>query len=865
MSAAAPVQAQPQGAMVVGTPRPPKPKDPPSGYRWGASGELVPIPGGPADPQSKPEKNDPPSGYRWGAGGALVAIPGGPADKSSGGAKEPGVEQGKAAGYYSRAAKANQAYESKGVGAESPLTSMAKGVLPDAVEGYVIPDARLAADANARGFITSVLRYESGAAIPPEEFASAYKTYFPQPGEGPDVVEEKRRLRAEALEALKMGAGPAAEQVQLDPSIPFERQIEMILSDQTKSPEERLRAALALSKAAGRPINEEQAAEAAQGGGPVRARQDPSLAETGGLGQQFQESFANTVGGLAQGAAALPDAFINASGGAQQAFAELAGMDGLAETLRNRGSIGGAIERVMPTSQAPGGSTARFLAQLGGGVASLPARATTAIANKVVGQVPARVTNNLAKPKQGQDVGRAVNHLRNSTGVDVRVLPADVGGAATRMMSAGTAKTLGGIPMANAADASINSVAAARGAVAAKAGQVTDETGAGQAIRRGAAKFMDDKADQSTKLYNRIQVADDAPASLASTRAMLGTLTNPIKSNPELSSLMADKTLKGYLDALSKGGLSWADLKAFRSKIGEMAGKARFSDNGSDVDLKRLYGAISSDMEATAKAAGPKVFEQFKRANRFHRAKETRIESVLAPILGKVTDKGDEAVFQALNRTAQRESGNAAMASQAFRSLPADEAGAVRATLISKMGQNRAGDEFSPTMFVSQWGKLSDRAKAVWFSDRGLRQDLDALATLTGGMKAAQQYANTSNTGLAVNVGGLIAGGALNYPAAIAVAGMQYGAGKLMSSPAYVRWLMRGTQIPAKAGPTALQKHVSRLSAVAQSNPALADDIARVQQQMMQALNDNFATSAGRSVASGQDGRKENNKQPQSR
>lgn len=124
-----------------------------------------------------------------------------------------GVEQSRAAGFYSRAVKANERYEGLGVGADSPGTSVAKTILPEKYEGYVLPDKRLAADANIRGFIGAVLRYESGAAIPPEEFATAYKTYFPQPGEGPDVVEQKRKLRMDSIGALGMGSGPGAAQV----------------------------------------------------------------------------------------------------------------------------------------------------------------------------------------------------------------------------------------------------------------------------------------------------------------------------------------------------------------------------------------------------------------------------------------------------------------------------------------------------------------------------------------------------------------------------------------------------------------------------------------------------------------------------
>lgn len=52
---------------------------PPAGYAWTPDGSLKPIPGGPADPDNKPEAA-PPAGYRKSADGNLEPIPGGPAD-----------------------------------------------------------------------------------------------------------------------------------------------------------------------------------------------------------------------------------------------------------------------------------------------------------------------------------------------------------------------------------------------------------------------------------------------------------------------------------------------------------------------------------------------------------------------------------------------------------------------------------------------------------------------------------------------------------------------------------------------------------------------------------------------------------------
>lgn len=55
-----------------------------------------------------------------------------------------------------------------------------------------------------RDFINAVLRRESGAVIADSEFANAALQYFPQPGDSPDVVRQKKLNRQRAAELLLM-------------------------------------------------------------------------------------------------------------------------------------------------------------------------------------------------------------------------------------------------------------------------------------------------------------------------------------------------------------------------------------------------------------------------------------------------------------------------------------------------------------------------------------------------------------------------------------------------------------------------------------------------------------------------------------
>ena len=60
-----------------------------------------------------------------------------------------------------------------------------------------------------RAFTEARLRKDSGAAIPPEEFANDIRTYFPYPGDTPATLAQKKRGREAVLAGLKFEAGRA--------------------------------------------------------------------------------------------------------------------------------------------------------------------------------------------------------------------------------------------------------------------------------------------------------------------------------------------------------------------------------------------------------------------------------------------------------------------------------------------------------------------------------------------------------------------------------------------------------------------------------------------------------------------------------
>ena len=149
-----------------------------------------------------------PEGKRWTPDGQLEDMPG---------YTKPMTEsQAKALGFGTRAAESSAILETVGqagkvqpslikmAAEEVPLIGGALGKLAGAT---VASGPQLQVEQAQRHFINAVLRRESGAVISPGEFQNAALQYFPQPGEPPEAVEQKRRNREMVIAALREEVG----------------------------------------------------------------------------------------------------------------------------------------------------------------------------------------------------------------------------------------------------------------------------------------------------------------------------------------------------------------------------------------------------------------------------------------------------------------------------------------------------------------------------------------------------------------------------------------------------------------------------------------------------------------------------------
>ena len=116
--------------------------------------------------------------------------------------------QGKATGFFARANEANEILGQIEAEGTDLYNSLARNI--PLAGNYLVSEEYQQYLQAKRNFINAILRQESGAAISASEFENAEQQYFPQPGDSPAVIEQKRRNRQTAAAALGVASGPGA-------------------------------------------------------------------------------------------------------------------------------------------------------------------------------------------------------------------------------------------------------------------------------------------------------------------------------------------------------------------------------------------------------------------------------------------------------------------------------------------------------------------------------------------------------------------------------------------------------------------------------------------------------------------------------
>jgi len=145
-------------------------------------------------------------------------------EKEIGVGKKPAQNEFLAAGFAKRARQADSALGRLGDGAGTGLGDRMQQDFTVPLFGQVgLPNEmksenRQLFEQAQDNFVSAVLRKESGAAISPLEKAQEAKKYFPQPGDGEKVLEQKRQAREQAMANLEGEGGNATGRIATAPA-----------------------------------------------------------------------------------------------------------------------------------------------------------------------------------------------------------------------------------------------------------------------------------------------------------------------------------------------------------------------------------------------------------------------------------------------------------------------------------------------------------------------------------------------------------------------------------------------------------------------------------------------------------------------
>ena len=295
-------------------------------------------------------------------------------------------------------------------------------------------------------------------------------------------------------------------------------------------------------------------------------------------------------------------------------------------------------------------------------------------------------------------------------------------------------------------------------------GGVVDRASTGAMLRpsiKGVIETNNSKIDEAfTQLRDMLdhQQVVELPTTEKVLKQVMAERKSAGQTNPKTG-------LEDVVNLVNQGA-NFNGLQRARSDIGNSLNFGTANPGFNAGDLKRVYGAMSRDMEhvvsMSAKEGVPPdaAVAALKDAN-----------STAAPIiefnktLQKLSGIGsDESLVGTLTKAAQGKTGNVKLLAQLRQSMPPADFEQIAGTALSELGHNQASGKFSLNQFATKWEGLGDRAKNVLFSPDH-KEALDNIAALGRHMKDADKFANTSNTAGAAAWGKLIAGGAASVGA----------------------------------------------------------------------------------------------------
>lgn len=389
--------------------------------------------------------------------------------------------------------------------------------------------------------------------------------------------------------------------------------------------------------------------------------------------------------------------------------------------------------------------------------------------------------------------------------------------------------------------------------VATKFGSAPAKEEAGSVVVSGAKAATKRYTDRQEVLYDKAYdlVGRDTPVFINSTQKLLETMKAELKAAPE----SLDEHISGSVkalerivnDSLNGNGIPFSAWRQIRTAIGKnlknpLSSGATSAQNTSN---KRIYKALSEDMDLTARTGGDlseAAQKALKTADRYTRFNE----STNIPFLKNIAKYEKEAERALTYAMSGAKDGGSRLA-RLRRNLNPEEWDEVASHVLANMGRGADGGSFSVAKFVTAMtDKLSPGASNALFS--GSRYNAVAplvrrLVDTGKALKRSEGMANQSGTGRALaymSLMGVFGGsgyaGGDKTGAAVGLASSILAprtAAKLITSPKFLRWL--STSVTKAANPQGITTQLTKLVAIGKGTPEIQEEIyqyiAAVQEQ----------------------------------
>ena len=333
----------------------------------------------------------------------------------------------------------------------------------------------------------------------------------------------------------------------------------------------------------------------------------------------------------------------------------------------------------------------------------------------------------------------------------------------------------------------------------------------------------------------------------------------------------AELVLKDFKD----GVLDFNQLRAFRTQLMNDTSSPlanATTSNSQKQQLKRLIGSVTKDLDEHVLSFGDESLEAaYKQANEFV-AKNQGVGGDIT-FINKLLDKSADELEPALKYLLQGSKDGAARIIKLKNKLTPEEFSVLPSYILGRMGMPTPGmasgvelgvetgaeyltkQGFSVNTFMKNWGSLSKEAKDILFkgSDEfaDLAKELDNLQFTVNRVKeSGRSAANPSNTAQIGYTMGLFAPAAAatsaTFEAGFSSLIAPWGAAKLVTKPAFVKWLAEGIEIAAR-DPASYGNHLRQLVQIQALNPEIRGEIQAIleghQGESLEPINDQKSSS----------------------